>query len=72
MHSEIKKFWQDAGYTPSGGEPPTYIWEIHIPIGGPFNISLIEIVCHGNEYLFNKEWYSEEEMLRIIKQKAFL
>jgi hypothetical protein len=72
MHPDIKEFWIKAGYTPIGGHSPTYIWEINIPMGGPLNISRIEVVCHGNKHRYNNEWYSEEEMLRIIKQKAFL
>lgn len=72
MHPEIKDFWIKAGHTPHGGHPPTYIWEINIHLGGPLSIYLIETVCHGNRYRYNKEWYSEEEMLKIIKLKAFL
>jgi hypothetical protein len=68
MHPEIKKFWEDAGHILHG---PSLIesWEIHI---GHAPIWRIETVCHGDRHRFNGEWYSEEEMLRIIKQKAFL
>jgi hypothetical protein len=70
MHPDIKEFWIKKGYTPIGGTSPTYIWEVYIDLG--MNISLIEVVCHGNKYRFNKEWYSEEEMLKLIKLKAFI
>jgi len=68
MNPLIKKFWEDAGHTVLG---PSIIdsYEIHI---GPGPIRLIEMIAHGNKYRFNKQWYSEEEMLRIIKLKAFV
>lgn len=67
MNLLIRKFWEDIGtvYGPSILES----YEVHIG-SGP--IRLIEIVAHGNLYRFNKKWYSEEEMLRIIKIKAFI
>jgi hypothetical protein len=67
MHPEIKKFWEDAGHTVLG---PSIIetYEIHI---GPGPGRLIQMIAHGNHHRFNKKWYSEEEMLRIIKLKAF-
>ena len=70
MHPAIKEFWIKEGHTLIGGHPPTYIWEVHIDL--VMSMSLIEVVCHGNRHRYKKEWYSEEEMLRIIKQKAFL
>jgi hypothetical protein len=75
MHPEIKKFWIEAGYILIGGQPPTYIWEIHINLGISglgIDVYRMETVCHGNKYRFNKEWYSEEEALKIVKLKAFL
>lgn len=71
MHAAIKKFWtKKRGYRLVG---PTLIdsWEIHIPVGGPFNMFRIETVCHGDKYHYNNEWYSEAEMLKIVKMKAF-
>jgi len=70
MHPEIKKFWEATGhklYGPSGIQS----WEIHKYLGGPLGISLIETVCHGDKYQFQNKWYSEEEMLAIIKLIAF-
>lgn len=70
MHPEIKKFWNDIGHVVHG---PTSMgsYEIHIP-NKNFSIYKIEIVCYGDEYRFNNRWYSEEEMFKIIKLKAFL
>jgi hypothetical protein len=70
MHPDIKKFWNKKGHTLVGGHSPMYIWEIYIDLG--MGVCISEIVCHGNLYRFNKEWYSEEKMLKIIKMKAFL
>ena len=71
MHPDIKSFWIKKGHTIHGGEPPMYIWSIHIDLG--MNMFRIETVCHGNKYRYNEEWYSEQEMLRIIKNmRAFL
>lgn len=70
MHPEIKKFWEYIGsvYGPSSIKS----WEVHIPLGGPFPLSRIEVICHGDRYRYNKNWYSEEQMLRIIRLKVFL
>lgn len=68
MHPEIKKFWENSGHELVG---PSFIetWEILI---GDGCIRRIETVCHGDSYRYNEKWYSEEEMLRIIRLKAFL
>jgi hypothetical protein len=68
MHPEIKKFWEDAGHMVRG---PTLInsYEIYV---GQAPIWRIETIAHGNRYRFNSEWYSEEEMLRIVRLKAFI
>jgi len=72
MHPEIKKFWEATGH-PLYGSPSSIIgiWELHIHVGGPLSISRIEIVCHGDKHRFQNKWYSEEEMLAIIKLIAF-
>ena len=70
MHPKIKKFWiskRDHDLSWSG--PVMDIWSVFIGCG---NIRKIETVCHGDKYRFNGEWYSEEEMLKIIKMKAFI
>jgi hypothetical protein len=68
MNPLIRKFWEDAGkavYGPNAkGSYTIYI--------GAEPIFLIETIAHGDMYRFNKKWYSEEEMLRIIKIKAFI
>jgi hypothetical protein len=72
MHPTIKEFWIKSGHPPMGGGPPCHIWEVNIHLGGPLQLSRVEIVCHGDKYRYNNQWYSEEEMLRIIELKAFL
>lgn len=72
MHPEIKKFWEKAGHTLYHTPPPMDLWEVHIHTGGDLPIYRIETVCHGNEYRFDNHWYSESEMLRVIRLKAFL
>ena len=70
MHPEIRKFWE----TTSEIVGPTLIgsYEIYVPVGGPLPIFRIETIAHGNKYRFDGKWYSEEEMLRLVKMKAFL
>ena len=72
MHPEIKKFWEDTGHELSG--PSTLgVYALYIPIDNSrFGSRHIQMVYYEGKYIFNKERYSEQEMLRIIKQKAFL
>jgi hypothetical protein len=73
MHPEIEKFWKDAGYRLSNKE-------LHISgvVTGyketyPGScVSIIEIISFVRDYRFKDKWYSEEEMLRIVRLKAFL
>lgn len=69
MNPLIRKFWEDTGHTVHG---PSIIDSYTIYIGTAPSIFLIETIAHGNMYRFNKKWYFEEEMLRIIKIKAFI
>jgi hypothetical protein len=68
MNEEIRKFWEATGNRISG---PSIIdsYELHI---GTDSIYRIETIAHGNKYRYNKIWYTEEEMLRIIRLKAFI
>ena len=68
MNPIIKKFWEDIGLTVHGPNAMD-AYKVYI---GKAPIHKIEIVAHGNKYRFDKKWYSEEEMLRIIKIKAFI
>jgi hypothetical protein len=73
MHPEIKKFWQDEGYSiPFQDDPALGTVSGYKPIDGAPYISKIEILAFGDKYRFKGEWYSEEEMLRIIHLKAFI
>ena len=71
MNEEIRKFWENAGYTLRDTIGPTWIlcWarrehlEWHI---ATFRCDLPKII-----YYFNYNEYTEEEMLRIVMLKAF-
>ena len=69
MHPKIKEFWTKKRHHELVG--PSFIdsWEVYI---GEGLIRKIETVAHGNRYRYENEWYTEEEMLRLIEQKAFL
>jgi hypothetical protein len=71
MHPEIKKFWQDAGYR-VGNDISGIIYGYKGLPGGPLSIYKIETLAFGNRHRFNGIWYSEEEMLKIIRLKAFI
>lgn len=67
MHPEIKKFWENAGYKIRRDNLELYWaqrvhWETHIATQTE----------SGMVYYWDTKYYSETEMLRIIKQKAFL
>ena len=83
MNPLIEKFWNDAGYTIShirpGGNPTTgeleqrYLWCLmvegtYIGLVGVSGIS--QMKC--DYYFFNNKKYSEDEMLKIIRMKAFI
>lgn len=83
MNPLIEKFWNDAGYTiskiRSGGNPTTgessqgHIWCLitEDAFYGLVGISKSsQTKC--DYYFFNNQKYSEEEMLKIIKMKAFI
>ncbi len=80
MHPDIRKFWEDAGYVIS---EPGYIDSMgsRIQMGTITGykalspnpcICLIEVIAFGDKHRINGQWYSEEEMLKIIKLKAFI
>lgn len=71
MHPEIKKFWQEAGYRITNEEQVlsgvvSGIQQMSASIGR------IDTLAFGDRHRFNGVWYSEEQMLRIIRLKAFL
>lgn len=74
MHPEIKKFWEDQGYDCSRLERrynTTYAYK-----GNQSTMRAIyyEISCDNIVYFINEvtKMYSEKEMLRLIRLKAFL
>lgn len=64
MHVEIKKFWEEAGYTVNEVD-----W---ISLITAQKDDCLETIAFGDTYKFKNKWYSEEEMLRIIRLKAFM
>jgi len=85
MHPDIKKFWQEEGYTYIENEDQTssitasdgkviYLGTVtgYLPLGGWLPISRMDTLAFGDQHRYKGVWYSEEQMLRIIKLKAFL
>lgn len=85
MHPEIKKFWEQLGHTLMGYSLPNIeIWAIvsdpeYYNQGGPpppLDEDIVFFLSKKNPimkpYIFEYKSYSEEEMLRMIKLKAFL
>jgi hypothetical protein len=81
MHPDIKKFWENFG-RPIGGYSfsAVDVWFVrsdpeYYDQGGPpppLNEDIIFMNGKNNPYRMHGQWYSEEEMLKIIKMKAFL
>jgi hypothetical protein len=69
MHPDIEKFYTDAGLD-IAYMSKFYAWAIKVE--GVY--SIIARRESDNQVLYELEgaWYDEEEMLRIIKLKAFL
>ena len=81
MHPEIKKFWESRGKSIGGYNFSVLdVWFIrsdpaYYDQGGPpppLKDDIIFMSTKIKPYCMGKLWYSEAEMLRIIKQKAFL
>jgi hypothetical protein len=72
MHPDIRKFWEDAGYHVGIPSALTQISEGWKRTDEDSWIRLLVTCSHGKSYLFNKKWYSEKDMLKIIKLKVFL
>lgn len=86
MHPEIKKFWESKGYKIVvdilEGTYPDDLWRFYwvlvkdgrqVEFAGVSNDQpqgTKDAPC--TTYLLNHKEFSEKEMLRIIKQKAFL
>lgn len=76
MHPDIKKFWDNQNRTnrqKGWSSSIFYTWYLRIN-----NDPFAKIISHewidGShiEYFFEGERYSEREMLKIIKMKAFI
>ena len=73
IHPEIKKFWQECGFS-IVNEDQTMSGTVtgYKHNKDYFYIRFIKTLAFGNTYRFNGQWYSEEQMLRLVKLKAFL
>jgi len=74
MHADIEKFWINAGYKIRSVDANSsgYIYG-YKPSPTMPSISRIKIIAFGNDYSFvDGKWYSEEDMLRLIKLIAFI
>lgn len=73
MHPDIRKFWEAAGYRIENADQiGTGVVSGVKRTSSKFDVSIIEVIGFGDRHRFNKVWYSEEEMLRLIKMKALL
>jgi hypothetical protein len=79
IHPDIRAFWErrgKIGYDVLDSEPVHLLyWFIYPGIGLDIAGTYIAYQPHGQEtirYSLNGESYTEEEMLRLIKLKAFL
>lgn len=75
LHPEIKKFWEKYGIVNCIDEPTSHIknvpfYYISKKSGGTETIA----IPVGNElaYFFGGKCFYEEDMLRVIKLKAFI
>lgn len=71
MHPEIKKFWEEAGWEIEN-ENQELSGTVTATKKIDFAMGIIETIAFGNEHRYNGKWFTEEEMLRIIRMHAFL
>jgi len=75
MHPEIKKFWENVGVVNCIDEPTDHITNVpyyYVNIGIRSLTIAAKWYGDGLFYHLNDKWYSEEDMLRMVKLKAFL
>lgn len=75
MHPEIEKFWNEAGYEVERGSYEDYVYYTSkLRIASPFAIVYKDGETPTKYFLhdWGNRIYSESEMLKIIKLKAFL
>jgi hypothetical protein len=65
MNTIIKKFWEDAGYEVSATPNHWIVYKDSV-----VGIESFSIYFAG-KYKFKGQLYSEKEMLKLIKHKAF-
>ncbi len=79
MHPEIKEFWAKIGLVDFTLSAPTQYYVVEF-YNSNLCITIAEVWNGGSQdgpeqpakYFYNNEQYSEGEMLKIIKLKAFL
>jgi hypothetical protein len=79
FHPEIRRFWEDESHDPvrtnrqGDRSPDYYTWYVRVE-KDVFGLIIAHEWKDGSrcEYFFNDVSYTEEQMLRIIRLKAFL
>jgi hypothetical protein len=77
MHQEIKRFWEQIGLVDCTLSAPISYYMVETKNGW---VTIAEVWTGGikdgpdqpTKYFYNNVQYDEAEMLRLIKQKAFL
>jgi hypothetical protein len=82
MHPEVKKFWEDAGYTVVVDILQDDLWKFYwVVVKNGLQVKFVgisDVHPPGTKdapctiYILNAKEYSEEEMLRMIKLKVLL
>jgi hypothetical protein len=75
MYPEIREFWTKVGEVDSTLSAPIVYYMIQLYSSGKyFSIAERDIDAQPNitKYFYNGETYTESEMLKIIKLKAFI
>lgn len=79
MHPEIEQFWRNANYEVAhlgNIEVRAYLRIPEDRYDDPASLDLLAGACifdkQSDRYIFDGSEYSEEDMLRIIRLKAFL
>ena len=70
MNPEIQKFWEDSGYILSNVDQTITAIVTGYKYEPDALFHPIETIAFGNTYRINGNWYTEEEMLRIIRKMA--
>lgn len=73
LNSEVKKFWEEAGYTTRSHTSDNNLFVKWFASKKESRLIIAHLSdLFQNFYYLNGATYTEEEMLRVIKLKAFL